>query len=140
MVLCNVNANVFLRVWKAISDSSSHRDHWRRAFAVYNNDPTPEICFLQWYVVIENSALPVDGNYSALNSVGMSWHRSDGVPGILDSGREYGFVCVKSIRVLVHVFWIKILTMWALIMMMVGNNQQRQWVPVVVGGATSNVS
>lgn len=76
----------FLRVRNATGETSRCSDQERRACAVCTFDPTSKLCFLQWYEVLDNSALRVDDIESALTCIRLRWHRSDKVPGILDSG------------------------------------------------------
>lgn len=121
-------------VFRGRGESSRCKDHERRACAVCTFDLSSEHCFMQWNELLNCSAFPLNDMDSAVSCSSMGWRRNHEVPGILELGREYGLVPVKSIRGMVHVARKhahpeKIHNFNPL------KKEQRRWV-AVVGGAT----
>ena len=93
----------FMRIQIGPECSSQCRDHRRIQCPVCNPQLEQELIFLQYYDVLSNEALKVDGIDKSLNCIRLRWQRTEGDFGKSTSGKQYGLSPIDSIRGMVHV-------------------------------------
>lgn len=66
-------------------------------------DPRKEICFIQWYEIINNHTIKVDEIDKTVSCLKLCWHPNVGSKSSLSLSKEYMLVLVENIQEVVHI-------------------------------------
>ena len=98
-----VQALSFMRIQTGPDCSSLCNDHSGMEFPVRKPKLEQELVFVEYYDVLSNKDIKLDGIDKTLNCIRVRWQRSEGELGKSSSGKQYGLSPVDSIRGIVHV-------------------------------------
>ena len=92
----------FLRIHTNL-DGGPCENHNRRHCPECKEGSEQELCFVQFYDVLSEEKLPIDGIDKNLGCLRLHWQRHEGTMGSTCSSKQYGLMPIDSIRGLVNI-------------------------------------